>query len=80
MNTGELFSPHCLMSPKLELTIREVEILQLIKQGLLSKEIAYKLGVSIHTINIHRQNILRKLGVQNSIEAINIGSKTGLII
>lgn len=80
LKTGELFSPYTSAEIKPELTNREIEILQLIKQGLLSKEIAYTLGVSIHTVNIHRQNLLRKLGVQNSIEAINIGSKTGLII
>lgn len=80
LKTGELFSPHSLIESKNELTNREIEILQLIKQGLLSKEIAYTMGVSIHTVNIHRQNILRKFGVQNSIEAINIGCKTGLII
>lgn len=80
MKTGDLFSLQNLIESKPELTIREIEILQLIKQGFLSKEIAYTLGVSIHTVNIHRQNILRKLGVQNSIEAINMGSKIGLII
>ncbi|MDD3039253.1 LuxR C-terminal-related transcriptional regulator [Bacteroides sp.] len=80
LKTGEMFSPHSFAETKPELTSREIEILQLIKQGLLSKEIACKLGVSIHTVNIHRQNLLRKLGVQNSIEAINAGRKTGLIV
>ncbi|MDD3039506.1 LuxR C-terminal-related transcriptional regulator [Bacteroides sp.] len=80
LKTGEMFSPHSLAETKPELTSREIEILHLIKQGLLSKEIACKLGISIHTINIHRQNLLRKLGVQNSIEAINMGRRTGLII
>ena len=58
---------------------REAEILRLIQKGLLSKEIADKLCVSIHTVNIHRQNLLRKLGVQNSIEAIRIGYETGIL-
>lgn len=80
LKTGDLFSPHSLIEPTPELTSREIEILQLIKQGLLSKEIAHALGISIHTVHIHRQNLLRKLGVQNSIEAINRGRKTGLII
>lgn len=80
LKTGELFSPYNVVKTKPELTNREIEILQLIKQGLLSKEIGHKLGISIHTVNIHRQNLLRKLGVQNSIEAINVGSKTGLIM
>lgn len=80
LKTGEMFSPYSLTENKPDITSREIEILQLIKQGLLGKEIAYKLGISIHTVNIHRQNLLRKLGVQNSIEAINAGRKIGLII
>ena len=79
LKNGEMFSP----SPSLQtfnpLTKREAEILRLIQKGLLSKEIADKLCVSIHTVNIHRQNLLRKLGVQNSIEAIRIGYETGIL-
>ena len=53
------------------LTEREKEILNLIKEGKLSKQIAGILGISVHTVNRHRQNILEKLSVGNSIEAIN---------
>ena len=60
-------------------TQRELEILQLIQKGLLSKEIAYNLRISIHTVHIHRQNLLHKLGVQNSIEAINAGLELGVL-
>jgi len=52
------------------LTEREKEILNLIKEGKLSKQIAAILGISVHTVNRHRQNILEKLSVGNSIEAI----------
>lgn len=52
------------------LSEREKEILLLIKEGLLSKEISEQLGISIHTVNHHRQNILSKLNVDNSQEAI----------
>lgn len=51
------------------LSEREKEILRLIEQGCLSKEIAISLSISIHTVNRHRQNILEKLRVQNSFEA-----------
>ena len=61
------------------LTNREIEVLCLIQKGLLSKEIADRLCISIHTVNIHRQNLLRKLGVQNSIEAIRLGQEIGLL-
>ena len=48
------------------------------KQGLLSKEIANTLKVSINTINRHRQNILQKLKANNSIEAVNLAQRLGL--
>lgn len=79
LKNGEIFSPTLLHPSEVLLTKREIEILHLIQKGLLSKEIANKLNVSIHTVNIHRQNLLRKLGVQNSIEAINRGVELGIL-
>lgn len=52
------------------LTDREKEIMLLIKEGKASKQIADLLEISVHTVNRHRQNILEKLSVTNSIEAI----------
>lgn len=63
----------------LELTRREVEILKLVKQGLLSKHIADKLSISVHTVNTHRQRLLEKLGANNSFEAVEFAGKFGLI-
>lgn len=60
------------------LTNRELEVLRLMKQGLLSKEIANTLKVSINTVNTHRQNILQKLKANNSIEAVNFAQRLGL--
>ncbi|MCD7978080.1 MAG: LuxR C-terminal-related transcriptional regulator [Tannerellaceae bacterium] len=68
--TGKVFSPDCLLKTDKKLTNREEEILSLIRQGLLSKEIADRLHISIHTVHNHRKNILTRLGVNNSIEAI----------
>ena len=79
LKNGEMFSPTLVSIPRIHLTQRELEILQLIQKGLLSKEIAHNLCISIHTVNIHRQNLLHKLGVQNSIEAINAGLKLGIL-
>ena len=79
LKNGQTFSPTLLTNPRIHLTQRELEILQLIQKGLLSKEIAYNLRISIHTVHIHRQNLLHKLGVQNSIEAINAGLKSGIL-
>ncbi len=61
------------------LTDREKEILTLIKAGKLSKEIAETLEISIHTVNRHRQNILEKLSVNNSIEAITAAESMRLL-
>lgn len=61
------------------LTNRETEVLKLVKDGLLSKEISDKLSISLHTVNTHRQRVLEKLGVNNSIEAVMLASKLGLL-
>jgi len=61
------------------LSIREKEIISLIKQGKRTKEIASKLLLSIHTINRHRQNIFKKLNVNNALEACRIAEATGLL-
>lgn len=52
------------------LSKREKEVLNLIREGKLSKQIAAILGISINTVNRHRQNILEKLSVANSVEAV----------
>lgn len=63
----------------IKLSSREKEILSLIKDGFLSKEIAEKLSLSVHTVNTHRQRILEKLKVDTSIEAIKHSSNLGLL-
>lgn len=61
------------------LTKREKEILVLIDQGNMSKNIADTLSISIYTINRHRQNILEKLQVKNSHEACRVAKTMGLL-
>jgi len=61
------------------LTQREIEILKLVKNGLLSKEISDRLSISIHTVNTHRQRVLEKLGANNSMEAVILSSRLGLV-
>lgn len=63
----------------ISLTDRETQVLKLVKEGLLSKEISDQLAISIHTVNTHRQKVLAKLGVNNSIEAVSLASKLGLL-
>ncbi len=71
INTGEILTSLPIPVEK-RLTKREKEILLLIRQGYLSKEIAGKLNLSIYTVNNHRKNILEKLNVDNAIEAIGL--------
>ncbi|MET3127166.1 DNA-binding CsgD family transcriptional regulator [Arcicella rosea] len=65
--------------PSVALSQREIQILHLVKDGFLSKEISDKLAISVHTVNTHRQRVLEKLGANNSLEAIVFASKLGLI-
>ncbi|WP_300687621.1 response regulator transcription factor [Chryseobacterium sp.] len=59
-----------------ELTEREKEILELLSQGLLYKEIADQKCISIDTVKKHVGNIYRKLHVNNKVEAINKFNQT----
>lgn len=58
---------------------REKQILNLIDKGLMSKEIARMLSISINTVSRHRQEILSKLQVKNSIEACRVAKDLKLI-
>jgi DNA-binding NarL/FixJ family response regulator len=53
------------------LSLREMEIIDFIKQGLSSKEIAATANISVKTVEAHRYNILRKLSLRNSAELVN---------
>ena len=61
------------------LSEREKEVLQLIDKGNMSKDIARILSISINTVNRHRQNILEKLQVSNSIEACRVAKELKLL-
>lgn len=50
------------------LTAREAEILHFIAHGLTSKQIARELNISPYTVNTHRDNLRRKLGVHNGAQ------------
>lgn len=63
----------------INLTKREIEVLKLVKGGFLSKEISDKFSISLHTVNTYRQRVLKKMGVSNSMEAVMLASKLGLV-
>lgn len=66
-------------APITPLTDREIEIIKLVAQELSTNAIADKLFISPGTVETHRHNILRKLGVKNSIGIIKYAVKHGLL-
>lgn len=64
--------------PEVRLTSREVEIVQLIAEGLTSHEMAEKLFISPRTVETHRANLMKKMGVKNSIELVKKAEKMGV--
>jgi DNA-binding CsgD family transcriptional regulator len=61
------------------LTRREVEVLGLVAVGMVSREIADRLFISVATVNNHRQHILEKMGAKNSAEAVCYAAELGLL-
>lgn len=60
------------------LSRRELDIVQLIKEGLSSKEIATKLDISLKTVEVHRYNVLKKLNLKNTAPLVNFINTHGL--
>lgn len=61
------------------LSEREKQVLRLIDKGMMSKHIADELSISINTVSRHRQEILHKLKVKNSIEACRVAKDLEII-
>ena len=61
------------------LTSREVEVIQLISQGLRNKEVGAMLGITEGTVQIHVKNIFAKLGVNDRTGAVQVAVRRGLI-
>jgi DNA-binding NarL/FixJ family response regulator len=61
------------------LTPRELEVLQLICDGLSNKEIATKLDLSANTVAVHRANIMNTLGVHKTAELVVYALQNGLV-
>ena len=61
------------------LTVRELEILQLIVAGLSNKEIALQLNLSANTVAVHRANIMDALGIHKTAELVVYAIRNGLV-
>jgi LuxR family maltose regulon positive regulatory protein len=68
--------PQTLIDP---LSEREIEVLQLMAEGLTNPEIASKLYLSLHTVKVHSRNIYNKLGVHNRTRAVILAREMGIL-
>jgi NarL family two-component system response regulator LiaR len=64
---------------ELGITRREVDILELIAQGLSNREIAEKLFVSENTVKTHSSRVFDKLGAKRRTQAVQLGKELGLL-
>ena len=62
-----------------EITSRETDVLRMLAEGLVNKDIATRLGISEHTVKFHISSILDKLGASTRTEAVALGIRRGLI-
>jgi DNA-binding NarL/FixJ family response regulator len=62
------------------LTARELEVLRMMAEGAPNKIIAWRLGISEHTVKFHVASILSRLGASSRTEAVTIGIRKGLVL
>jgi DNA-binding NarL/FixJ family response regulator len=65
-------------NPGSELTTRQREVLKLICDGLTEKEIASMLNISTHTVHVHKNNIMSKLGIHNKAGLVKYALRAGI--
>lgn len=63
----------------MELSDREMQVIRYVGKGFSSDKIADELNVSIHTVNSHRKNVLKKLGLKSPTELIVYAVKQGWV-
>ena len=71
--------PAALAGERNRLTPRELEVLQLICNGLPNRDIATRLNVSVNTVAVHRANIMNTLGLHNAAELVVYALQHGLV-
>ena len=64
---------------RVELSVREVEVLASVATGLTSKEVAVRLALAKCTVDYHLENIYRKLGATNKMQAVRLAMQLGLL-
>jgi DNA-binding CsgD family transcriptional regulator len=76
---GESFIRNERKREELSITRRELEILELIAQGMSNREIAEKLFVSENTVKTHSSRVFDKLGAKRRTQAVQLGKEFGLL-
>lgn len=77
--SGKPFVPDTKKRENLGITPRELEILELIAQGMSNREIAEKLFVSENTVKTHSSRVFDKLGARRRTQAVQLGKEFGLL-
>jgi DNA-binding CsgD family transcriptional regulator len=77
--TAQPFAVNSKKLEELEITPRELEILELIASGLSNREIAENLFVSENTVKTHSSRVFDKLGAKRRTQAVQLGKEFGLI-
>ena len=77
--TAGPFTPNQSRIAELGVTPRELEVLQLIAEGLSTREMAERLFVSENTVKTHVNRVLDKLGASRRTQAVQLGKRLGLI-
>ncbi|MCB0323371.1 MAG: response regulator transcription factor [Bdellovibrionales bacterium] len=66
-------------SPLSQLTSREREVMKLLSEGQPNREVAKRLHISPRTIDSHRSNIMKKLGITSNAELVQMAIRYGLV-
>jgi DNA-binding NarL/FixJ family response regulator len=78
-DTEEDHEPLLPQSPKLPLSVREIEVLDCVAQGFSNKEIAEELFITEQTVKNHMTSVLRKLEVEDRVQAVLCAVRNGWI-
>lgn len=73
------FTPPVLRELEQEPTAREVEVLQLVADGLVNREIGQRLFLSEETVKSHVRHLLAKLQARSRAHAVSVGFRRGII-
>ena len=76
---GEFFEPDAAEIARLGITPREMEILQLIAEGLSNREIAGRLFVSENTVKTHSSRLFSKLAAKRRTHAVQLAKGAGIL-